>query len=64
MPGTRRWNAQMHLARVVLQEACQEMDAYYTDRTDTWQQGEKGEDLQERIQSIEDILDQLDSILT
>jgi hypothetical protein len=63
IPGTRRWNAQMLLARTALQDVCQEMDAYYADRTDTWQQGDKGDDLQERMQLLEDILDQLDNIL-
>lgn len=63
MPGTRRWNAQVHLALAALQAAHQEMDAYYDDRSEAWQEGEKGRDLQERLQSIEDILDQLDSIL-
>ncbi len=57
LPAARRWSALATLAQEALHTIRDEMDAYYNDRTETWQQSERGEALLERIQSLEDLLD-------
>lgn len=62
MPGTARWNALLVQARAAIGTAQEEMQAYFDDRSEEWQGGERGEALQERIDALEAILTDLEAL--
>lgn len=62
MPGTARWAALVETARAAIGTACEEMRAYYDDRSEEWQEGERGEAMQERIDALEAILADLEGL--
>ena len=57
MPGSRRWNAMTRQALWLLQTMMDEMQAYYDDRSEAWQEGDQGEAFLERLQAIENAAD-------
>jgi hypothetical protein len=62
MPSTARWKAIIQMASGLLSTARQEMETYWEDRSDTWQESDKGEAFQENIDRIAEALDTLDDI--
>jgi len=62
VPATRRWQALRQRSSEALQTLRQEMQAYYEDRSEAWQQGEKAEQFQERIDQLEEVLDALQDL--
>jgi hypothetical protein len=62
MPGTARWQALIEQARAALETARDEMQAYFDDRSETWQDGERGEAMQERLDALDAILSDMDGI--
>ncbi len=62
MPGERRWSLMEQQARTTLQAMYEEMRGYYEERTEEWQESEKGEALQARIDALESIITDLDSL--
>lgn len=62
MPSRERWNALQEQARVNLQTMVDEMQVYHDDRSQQWQESEKGEEFQERINVLESILTDLEGI--
>jgi hypothetical protein len=59
MPGTARWRAALEYARELLAQTASEMQGYYDDRSDRWQESEQAENLLERIETLEDLSDQV-----
>ena len=55
-PGYRRWDAMVVQARTLLETITVEMDSYYEERTEVWQDSERGESFTERLESIEEIV--------
>ena len=64
MPGWPRWNATFRMAHALLDGAVTEMQDYFDDRSDAWQESERGEDHQERTESAEAVRDALDDLIT
>ena len=62
LPGEKRWQAMQEQARALLQTMADEMQAYYDERSEKWQEGEKGDAMQERMDAINGLLDQMDVI--
>lgn len=62
VPGERRWAALIEQARASLQTVCEEMQAYYDDRSEQWQESERAAAMQERKDAIEGILADLDAL--
>lgn len=60
MPDTPRWNALLDAARVHMETARDEMQAYFDDRSEEWQEGDRGQALQERIEQIGTALEALE----
>lgn len=60
MPGTRRWTGMMNLAHALVQIVCDEREAYYDDRSEAWQESERGETFQDRSEEIAKLLESLD----
>ncbi len=56
MPGEARWQALNAHALAALETIQSEMQAYFDDRSETWQESDKGEAFQERIEALADKL--------
>jgi hypothetical protein len=62
MPSTARWNALIQMARDLLQTAHQEMQTYREGRSEAWQESEKGEAFQDRMDRVEDAMNCIEVI--
>lgn len=52
VPGYPRWRALIRQAHVLLGIAQAEMEAYYDQRSERWQEGERGETFLERMEAL------------
>ena len=64
IPGWPRWNATFKLAHALMEGAVSELLEYFDDRSDAWQQSERGEDHQDRITSAEAVLEALSELIS
>jgi hypothetical protein len=62
LPSTSRWQALLEQARLALQTARDEMQAYHAARSAAWQESERAEALAERIEALERALDELATV--
>lgn len=62
MPGTTRWNALFETARATLQLARDEMEEYYNDRSETWQESERAQGMQEKIDALDGIIEEIQEV--
>jgi hypothetical protein len=62
IPPERRWKALQEQARNALQTMLDEMEAYRDERSDTWQESERGEAFQERMDTLEGFIGELDEL--
>jgi hypothetical protein len=62
LPSQARWQALICRARLALETARDEMQAYYDDRTEAWQQGERAAALADQIDQLEVVLAELDAL--
>src|SRR5438270_11247665 len=63
LPGWPRWSVTFTLAHALIEGALREMQEYFDDRSDTWQEGERGLAHQEKITSAEAVLEALGELL-
>lgn len=56
IPGTRRWAAMTGQALLLLQSVQAEMQDYYEQRSDRWQESERGERMGERLQALQEAI--------
>lgn len=56
MPGTARWKAQHLLALNTLQAMGAEMQDYFENRTEGWQEGERGQAMMSRLELLDDVI--------
>lgn len=63
MPGWVRWNASFVAAHQLVAAAVTEMKDYFDDRSENWQESERGEEHEERIASAEAALDSLGELI-
>ena len=63
IPGWTRWNASFTAAHARVANSLSEMQDYFDDRSESWQEGERGEDHQERIASVEAALEVLTELI-
>jgi hypothetical protein len=59
MPGWPRWNASFASAQEMIAQTLGEMQDYFADRSESWQEGVRGDEHQEKIASVEAVLDAL-----
>jgi len=64
MPGNARWSQAIAVARCLLTEVAEEMQAYFEERSEQWQESERGEPHQQRVQELQDIVDALETVWT
>ena len=62
MPGTPRWKGAVAYAHCLLAGVAAEMQAYFDDRSESWQEGERAEEHQQRIEAVEEILVALEAV--
>jgi hypothetical protein len=62
MPGTRRWALMLASARALVQAICDEREGYSDDRSEQWQDSDKGTDFHEHTEEIADLLTAIDEI--
>jgi hypothetical protein len=64
LPGWSRWNAAFTAAHALVADSLSEMQGYFDDRSESWQESERGQDHQERIALAEAALEALDELTT
>lgn len=64
LPGNARWSGGISQAICLLTGVVSEMEDYFADRSDQWQQSDRGDTHQERIQAIQEIVDALEAVWT
>jgi len=52
IPGTARWRVAIANATDLLSIVTDEMETYFDDRSEQWQESEKGEDFRERLDAL------------
>lgn len=57
LPGDPRWRAMGRQALHLLDTMHTEMQEYYNQRSETWQDSERGEAFQERLQALQEAYD-------
>jgi hypothetical protein len=57
MPGWPRWNASIEAARELVERTIEEMQEYFDDRSEVWQESERAEEHQEKIDAVQTLLD-------
>jgi hypothetical protein len=62
MPGTLRWKAAIQMALTLLEQTADEMRDYYDERSETWQESERGEEHQERIDALDSLISEFDNV--
>lgn len=63
LPGWTRWNASFRSLHAMLAETLGEMQDYFDDRSQSWQESERGVDHQDKIASVEAVFDALEELL-
>lgn len=59
MPSLQRWTKLLDHAKTTLETLRDEMQEYHDDRTEEWQESDRAEALQARIEAIEEALNNL-----
>jgi hypothetical protein len=63
IPATRRWGQAVRQAQGLLELVEQEMQDYYGQRSESWQEAEKGEAFQERLDAVTEARESLDELI-
>ena len=62
LPGTVRWNAVIRRCTDLLALIRDESASYYDDRCETWQEGDRGEIHTERVETLTQLVDDLEDL--
>ena len=62
MPGWPRWNASLNTARELVDRTVEEMQEYFDERSEEWQEGEKAAEFHESFDSVEEMLDAMSEL--
>lgn len=62
--GEARWRTLLTQAHWALQTVATEMQDYFDQRTETWQESERGESFQERQDEVQELCDALEQYCT
>jgi hypothetical protein len=64
VPGNARWKLCVANATQLLNMVANEMEAYFGDRSEMWQESEKADAFQERLDAVHKACDVLNALLT
>lgn len=62
VPGRSRWIALLGQVQASLETIQQEIEAYINDRSEAWQESERGVELQERLDQVAEALQAVEGI--
>lgn len=62
MPGTARWEQTLRYIETMVIQLQDEIQEYVDQRSDAWRETERAEQMQNNLQTLEEILDNLQSI--
>ncbi len=62
MPGTVRWNGAIRRCVALLTLVHEEMQGYFEERSEAWQESDRGVDHQERMAAIAQLLSDLEDL--
>jgi len=62
LPSRNRWTAQIQNAANALTAARDEMQAYFDSRSEAWQEGENAERMQETLDTLEELITQIEAV--
>ena len=62
LPGTSRWRARHKLVITLFETMQDEMQDYFDERTEVWQQGERDETMAQRIGTLSELVDAVESL--
>lgn len=62
MPGTVRWNTVIRRCIDLLALIRDEMASYFEDRSEAWQEGDRGEAHAERVETLTELVDGLEEL--
>jgi hypothetical protein len=63
MPGWPRWNTSLRLAQDLIERTQVEMEQYFDDRSETWQESERGEEHQNAIGTVQAALEAMSDLM-
>ena len=63
LPGYRRWEVLLQRAQHCLDQMAEEMAVYWEERSERWQDSERGETFSERFERVEELREQLGDLL-
>lgn len=61
MPGTARWNTAVKQARGLVEMVVQEMQGYHDDRSEQWQETAQASAFNERMDALQELIEQFDA---
>lgn len=61
-PGARRWCLLLDQAQRTVEVVADEMEAYHDERSDQWQEDERGEAFMQRLESVQEVTAAFDNI--
>lgn len=64
MPGTRRWTRMLEHARTLIETVKQEREDYYDERSESWQESDRGYDFQQNTEALDTAIDAIDGLDT
>ena len=64
MPGAARWKAALVHAEHLLSTVSEEMQGYFDDRSEVWQESDRGEEHEERAAAVDEVLDALRDLMS
>lgn len=63
MPGTARWSAALTLAQRLVEEVSEQMQTYFDQRSEAWQESERAQNFIDRLEAVEQAREALDQLL-
>jgi hypothetical protein len=63
MPGTARWTAALTLAQRLVEEVSEQMQTYFDQRSEAWQDSDRAQDFIARLEAVEQAREALDQLL-
>jgi hypothetical protein len=64
LPGSARWTSAISQANCLLAMVVAEMQDYFDERTEEWQENERGEAHQQRMEAVQEIVNSLGTVRT
>jgi hypothetical protein len=59
IPGWRRWRQVLEQAEQALREVQDQMQSYYDDRSEDWQQSDNAEEFLTKMEAVEELIDRV-----